>query len=145
VGCVRCWWGVVLGCRRHWWVVVGPCQYWWHVVVVVGPCCRSCRCIVVACSRHCLVVITVHHCCVITRFCRHRVVSPSSIVVVVMSCCQLLVGQVRWVGTEVLTNGRGRTMNVSLSKINVKDKWDDVVGRKKGGKRKELRKEDDST
>jgi len=36
-------------------------------------------------------------------------------------------------------------MNVSLSKINVKDKWDDVVGRKKGGKEKELRKEDNST
>jgi len=81
----------------------------------------------------------------IVGFCRHRVVSPSSIVVVVMSCRHLLVGQVRWVGTEVLTNGRGRTMNVLLSKINVKDKWDDVVGRKKGGKKKELRKEDNST
>jgi hypothetical protein len=34
---------------------------------------------------------------------------------------------------------------VSSSKINVKKEWDDVVVRKKGGKKKELRKEDNST
>jgi len=34
---------------------------------------------------------------------------------------------------------------VSLSKINVKDEWDDVVGRKKGGKKKELRKEQEAS
>jgi len=164
VGRVRRWWGVVLGCRRRWWVVVGcrcPWWWWWALVsiggvwwwaivdidggVVVGPCHWLCRRIVVACSCHRLPVIAIHHRRVIAGFCRHCVVSPSSVVVVVMSCHRLLVGQVRWVGTEVLTNGQGRTTNVSLSKINVKDKWDNVVGRKKGGKKKELRKEDNST
>ena len=151
MGRVRRWWGVVLGRRRRWWVVVGcrrPWWWWWALVsiggvwwwaivdidggVVVGPCRRLCRrVVVVAFSRRRLVVIAVHRRCVIAGFCRHRVVSPSSVVVVVMSCRRLLVGQVRWVGTEVLTNGRGRTTN--------------VVGRKKGGKKKELRKEDNST
>ena len=75
------------------------------ITVVVGPCRRLCHHIVVACSRCRLVVIAVHRCCVIAGFCHHCVVSPSSIVVVVMLCRCLLVGQVRWVGTEVLTNG----------------------------------------
>jgi len=156
VGCVHHWWGVVLGRRSHWWVVVvGPRQYWWCVVVVGhhwhwwggggGT-------LLLVMLLHCCCVQSlssgchpVHRCRVIARFCHHCIVSPSSIVVVVMLCHCLLVGQVRWVGMEVLTNGRGWTTNVSLSKINVKEKWDDVVGRKKGGKKKELRKEDNST
>ena len=48
-------------------------------------------------------VIIVHHCCVNTSFCHHCIVHCSCHVV---SHCHLLMVQVSWVGTGVLTNGQ---------------------------------------
>jgi len=142
VSCHRPWW--------WWWALIGVGGVWWWAIVgidggvVVGHHVAALllRAVTVVRSSLLSIVIVSSPGFVVTMLCT---VSPSSVGVVVMSCRHLLVGQVRWIGMEVLTNGRGRTTNVSSSKINVKDKWDDVVGRKKGGKKKELRKEDNST
>lgn len=105
-------WVVLVGHCWRWWVgVQGRC--WWAVIGVDGE--WWCRRVVVAC-RHCRAVVVRSSWPVIVVRRRRRVVSSPGFVVVVSSC-HLLIGQVRWVGTGTLTNGRRRTTNLSSSKV----------------------------
>ena len=74
-----------------------------------GPRCQSCCHVVVACSC-CCVQSSACCCCAVVVACHRRpslVASLPGFVIVVLCRRHLLVvvGQVRWVGTEVLTNG----------------------------------------
>jgi len=97
---------------------------WWGVVLAVSRVAALLLCaVVVACGHRRAVVVAYHRrpslCRIVAGFCRCCVVSSSSIVVIVSRRHLLVVvGQVRWVGTEVLTNGWRRMTNLSSYKVN---------------------------
>ena len=142
-GCHHCswvvWWAIVsvdgeVG-GPSWVLVVG---HHWHWLGVVGPHCQSCHymlhmcslhshCHVIVCSSPVLAVwlsspiivvkfllsVVISHRCPLLLCHRQLLSSLYCAVVVVVSCCQLLVAQVSWVGTGVLADG-WQTTNLSF-------------------------------